>query len=311
MSIDKRFFETLTPLQRQAARKLEEKGACFLADPTYRSHYLNTTMRRGQVEMSQWLICVDPAIVNRRDNSGNTPLYRAINMIGSNKKKEHVELLIMAGADVNTLNHNGNTALHAAVCSGNIDLLFMLLHQGAHLNVANGSAHTPLHLALMAGNTAAFLLLTLCGADLDFIPPQFNNLKAILLQIALFVNMNLSQNIWELSADPAAEFENHLQWPPEEVLKDILDLLITPEQLPWQLLEPLFKQYSQQTETYLLARYPHLQPLLNSYREHFEKPIAAPALSLGENPLTFHAPPPPPRRHQPQPITLNTTVLQI
>lgn len=125
------------------------------------------------------------------------------------------------------------------------------------------------------------------------------------------VNLNLSKKIWQVSTDPMAEFENHLQWPPEEVLNDIFDLLISREQLPWKTLEPLFKQYSQPIETHLLLRYPQLQPLLNSYRAHFEKPIAAPVLSVGNNPLAFHAPAPPPRSHQPQRVVITTVVSKI
>ncbi|MBY0377029.1 MAG: ankyrin repeat domain-containing protein [Gammaproteobacteria bacterium] len=311
MSANNHFFEKLTPLQQEAAYKLREKGAYSLDDPIYRNRYLESAMMSGHLEMAKWLICIDPDLVITRDARGDTPLYKAISIIGLDKKTEYVKLFIMAGANVNALNTNGNTALHAAACGNNMEILFMLLHQGASLNVTNHNRNTPVHLALMTKNTTAYLLLTLCGADLNFIPPQLQRIKETLVEIATFVNLELSKKIWEIPEDPMAEVESHLQWPPEEVLNDILDLLITPQQLPWQQLEPLFKEYSQQIETYLLARYPQLQPLLNNYRENFEKPLAALSLSVGQNPLTFHAPPPPPRRHQSQQITLRTTVLQI
>ncbi len=61
--------------------------------------------------------------------------------------------LILAGADINNKDSNGNTALHYAVLDYRINVFRLLLANGAKTNIKNSSGKTPLQLALNIKNS--------------------------------------------------------------------------------------------------------------------------------------------------------------
>ena len=69
---------------------------------------------------------------------GQTPLHLAATFrtpsIG-NQRKEIVELLIAAGADVNAKADNGSTPLHKAASGGHKEIVELLIAKGADVNV--------------------------------------------------------------------------------------------------------------------------------------------------------------------------------
>lgn len=79
---------------------------------------------------------------------GMTPLSRA----ACNCPVEIVELLIKAGADINSVNviKPYNTPLHMAVFNPSSDVFDLLIEAGANINVTNFNGHTPLMLAVLS-----------------------------------------------------------------------------------------------------------------------------------------------------------------
>lgn len=66
---------------------------------------------------------------------------------------EKVIELLADGHDVNEKGHDGYTALHAAVCNKEVDVVFLLLEHGADVQAKlSGSGATPIDFALMQGN---------------------------------------------------------------------------------------------------------------------------------------------------------------
>ena len=61
--------------------------------------------------------------------------------------------------DVNEKAPSGNTPLHAAVNTGNISMVKLLINAGAKINDWNAECEgaTPLHLAIMRGETEYFV----------------------------------------------------------------------------------------------------------------------------------------------------------
>jgi len=54
--------------------------------------------------------------------------------------------LINAGANINTQENSGWTALHYAALENNIDIVKLLLNNNANKNIQNNSGKIPLHL---------------------------------------------------------------------------------------------------------------------------------------------------------------------
>ena len=81
---------------------------------------------------------------------------------------EAVRALLEAGADVNTAQGDGMTALHWAAEAGDVELVGLLLYAGAHVQgVTRIGDYTPLHLASKAGNGQVVAQLLEAGADAD------------------------------------------------------------------------------------------------------------------------------------------------
>lgn len=92
-----------------------------------------------------------PILLNAPGNKdGNAPLHMAI---GENRNHQALRILIAKGADINQVNWNGWTPLHAACAEGYIEATQVLIQAGAKLDcVTKDRGDTPLHLAAGNGN---------------------------------------------------------------------------------------------------------------------------------------------------------------
>ena len=61
----------------------------------------------------------------------------------------------------------GNTPLHRAVCTGQVDSAALLISWGADVNARDDAGATPLHQAILAGDSRIGALLVEAGADLS------------------------------------------------------------------------------------------------------------------------------------------------
>jgi len=77
---------------------------------------------------------------------------------------EIVRLLLENGADANTTNNHGVTALASAVFRGYIDIAQLLVEKGADVNTKEDNETTVLMVAAEAGQTNAVVFLLNKGA---------------------------------------------------------------------------------------------------------------------------------------------------
>ncbi|MET0809301.1 MAG: ankyrin repeat domain-containing protein, partial [Pseudoxanthomonas sp.] len=80
---------------------------------------------------------------------------------------ELVALLLKAGADPESPNADGETALHLIARAGNVEVAKRLLKAGADPESPNADGETALHLVARAGNVEAAKLLLKAGARVD------------------------------------------------------------------------------------------------------------------------------------------------
>lgn len=74
-----------------------------------------------------------------------------INIAATRGALKEVELLLMAGANVNTQGEHGYTPLHNAVEQGKIDVVKFLIKNNADLWVKNNQGDSPMELAEILG----------------------------------------------------------------------------------------------------------------------------------------------------------------
>ena len=107
------------------------------------------------------------ANVNSQNFYGNT----ALNVAAAEGHKDIVAILIDNGADVNLRNSGtyGNTALHLAAEKGHKDIVELLIAKGADVNLKSSGIYEniPLHLAAEKGHKDIVELLIAKGADLN------------------------------------------------------------------------------------------------------------------------------------------------
>lgn len=99
--------------------------------------------------------------INTSDNELRTPLHLAV----KGKLKDAVQILIQAGARINTVAKNGLTPLHVAVKHKQKEILKLLLKQGTNKNVMDMEGRTPLYLSVEDGDIETINLLIEGGAN--------------------------------------------------------------------------------------------------------------------------------------------------
>jgi ankyrin repeat protein len=118
---------------------------------------LGHAANNGQLRVAQFLLDSGAEVNRSRDFNSWPPLLIA----AANGHKAMVELLLAKGADVNSRDSSGQTALHLAAENGFQSVAEALLANKADVNARDKNQVTPLHLAARKGHSAmvAFLLV--------------------------------------------------------------------------------------------------------------------------------------------------------
>lgn len=123
---------------------------------------LHIAALHGHYEVVKMLLkFVDP---NVTDNCGNKPLHEAT----FNRNNEIIEVLLLNGCDINSVNNIGLSCLHLAASEGLLDLIkYFVTKHNMDVNVRSLMNLTPLHCAARKKQREAMNLLTELGADMD------------------------------------------------------------------------------------------------------------------------------------------------
>ena len=142
------------------------KGANARARDRVGSTALHAAAVDREVRIAEALLAAG-ADVNARTTDDVTPLMASIGSPYSDAKMSLT--LIRAGADVNIVDSNGETALWIAITDSSEEVIEELLRRGANPNVQARAlgfpGYTPLHMAAINGSTKTVDLLRRYGAD--------------------------------------------------------------------------------------------------------------------------------------------------
>ncbi len=135
----------------------------FLTAPMVLAGDIHDQAKAGNLSAIEAALAANPAVVDVRDDKGNTPLHSAI--IG--RQQGVAGLLINAGADLDAVNRNGLTPLLIALDRGRGQLACLLIESGADCQSQAYRDRTMLHLAARSGNTEAARLLIEKGVNVN------------------------------------------------------------------------------------------------------------------------------------------------
>jgi hypothetical protein len=122
-----------------------------------------------------------PAAVRMLINARAAGLDAALINAATKNNLDVVRILLGAGASTECFNSAGDTALTAAVPTGNATLIRSLLANGAKGDgIANANGLTPLGLAARGGHTEVADVLLLSGADVNAINQPCDNTALML-----------------------------------------------------------------------------------------------------------------------------------
>ncbi len=123
---------------------------------------LEHAVRSGSREMLQLLLGAGAA-VNTRNSYKQTPLM----LLGEQSTADMVWDLIHAGAKVNLKDEEGDTALIEAAMEKNVPVLMALINAGARVDVQNNEGKTALMFAAYHSQVANIRALLRAGADVN------------------------------------------------------------------------------------------------------------------------------------------------
>lgn len=128
-------------------------------------HYVASV---GNIQLLLGLIHSKLCAIDEEDKNGNTPLMWAVSFVDEDGQgeisMELIEALIDSGANINQVNHDGETPLFTAVKLNSEDKVEYLLENNANPNAKNIEGCSPLHFAAEIGNEAIVEALLMNGA---------------------------------------------------------------------------------------------------------------------------------------------------
>lgn len=105
-------------------------------------------VKSGCWETVEFLLSIDPSIVNQTDKHGRTALILA----ASEGHLAIMDILVEKGAQLHAHDKDGLTALSWACLKGHLNAVISLINSGVDVNHADHSGRTPLDLATFYGD---------------------------------------------------------------------------------------------------------------------------------------------------------------
>ena len=152
-------FDACRSNDLKTCMKLIGNKAGVDTDLGYRHTPLIHASEAGRVNIVKFLIEAG-ANINAVDIDGETALFKSC----GKPNHEVTNILIDAGANVNSENSRGETPLFRASLIDNVEIVQKLIEKGAHLDLTTKYGQSPLHIASQKGNKDTVAILVKEGS---------------------------------------------------------------------------------------------------------------------------------------------------
>ncbi len=123
--------------------------------------------RAGWVGRLRKLLAREPELIKAVNSDGETPVHQA----ARSNEMEALRFLVQQGGDINARANQGVTPLHLAAAFGGLEAVAYLLENGAEVDAKEETGMTPI-MGAQAGNHQAIIeVLEKAGANADAVPP--------------------------------------------------------------------------------------------------------------------------------------------
>ncbi|KAN0023237.1 hypothetical protein ACTFIU_011404 [Dictyostelium citrinum] len=163
-------IEGVTPLHHtcfngnlQLTKRLIELGAKIDMVDEMGETPLHKAAFNGHKEVCEYLLFLDPTMIDCRDSRQSTSLHLA----AFNGLIDMVDLLIRYKAQINIKDEEGATPLHKASFNGHSSCAKLLVDKGAPIGIVDSQGATPLHKAAFNGRSKCLATLIRSGAELE------------------------------------------------------------------------------------------------------------------------------------------------
>jgi len=171
--------------------------AKLLIGPDVYQRYLSSTLQNvTNLTKLKILLSYDPEL--KQNPVYIDVLTARLWVAASTDSTEGVKTLLELGADINTTNRHGTTALMFAAKAGNIDMVKVFVKRGADVNATDQPGRTALIYATLAANIDMIKALVEVGADINATDPSGNK---VLMYALISGRVNIIKTLLGLRAD--------------------------------------------------------------------------------------------------------------